>query len=117
MGLDTSHDAWHGAYSSFNRFRTNIASAIGFNITSFEGYGGSLGYDKIQQPGIRALIGHSDCDGELSTETCGLLATELQVIYDQEIKNGITSEFADRLKQFIEGCKLAHSRNECIEFH
>ncbi len=30
MGLDTSHDAWHGAYSSFNTWRTKIAEIAGF---------------------------------------------------------------------------------------
>jgi len=28
MGLDTSHDAWHGAYSAFMRWRTEIARCI-----------------------------------------------------------------------------------------
>jgi hypothetical protein len=29
MGLDTSHDCWHGAYSAFNRWRQEIALAAG----------------------------------------------------------------------------------------
>lgn len=29
MGLDTSHDAWHGAYSAFMRWRTKIAEVAG----------------------------------------------------------------------------------------
>lgn len=29
MGLDCSHDAWHGAYSAFMRWRTEIAKAAG----------------------------------------------------------------------------------------
>ena len=29
MGLDTSHDAWHGAYSAFMRWRTKIAAVAG----------------------------------------------------------------------------------------
>jgi len=29
MGLDTTHDAWHGAYSAFMRWRTEIARAAG----------------------------------------------------------------------------------------
>lgn len=29
MGLDTSHDAWHGAYSAFMRWRQEIARAAG----------------------------------------------------------------------------------------
>lgn len=29
MGLDTTHDAWHGAYSAFNRWRTELARVAG----------------------------------------------------------------------------------------
>jgi len=29
MGLDTSHDAWHGAYSTFMRWREKIAEVAG----------------------------------------------------------------------------------------
>lgn len=29
MGLDTSHDCWHGAYSAFMRWRREIARAAG----------------------------------------------------------------------------------------
>lgn len=30
MGLDTTHNAWHGSYSGFARFRNEIATAIGW---------------------------------------------------------------------------------------
>ena len=30
MGLDVSHDCWHGAYSAFMRWRREIARAAGF---------------------------------------------------------------------------------------
>lgn len=29
MGLDTSHDCWHGAYSAFMRWRVELAKAAG----------------------------------------------------------------------------------------
>lgn len=29
MGLDTSHDCWHGAYSAFNRWRIEVCRAAG----------------------------------------------------------------------------------------
>lgn len=29
MGLDTTHDCWHGAYSAFNRWRTKLAQVAG----------------------------------------------------------------------------------------
>ena len=30
MGLDTSHNAWHGAYSAFMTWRKKIAHLAGF---------------------------------------------------------------------------------------
>jgi hypothetical protein len=38
MGLDTSHDAWHGSYSSFNNWRTWIAEQIGIPLQLMDGF-------------------------------------------------------------------------------
>ena len=39
MGLDTTHNAWHGAYSAFHRWRTEIARAAGLPpLTLMEGF-------------------------------------------------------------------------------
>jgi len=32
MGLDTSHDCWHGSYSSFSRWREAVARAAGYAV-------------------------------------------------------------------------------------
>lgn len=32
MGLDTSHDCWHGAYSAFTRWRQKLAEAAGYTL-------------------------------------------------------------------------------------
>jgi hypothetical protein len=32
MGLDLSHEAWHGAYSAFRRFRIGLAKAAGIPL-------------------------------------------------------------------------------------
>lgn len=43
MGLDTSHDCWHGAYSAFMRWRQAIAEAAGLPpLELMEGFYGSL---------------------------------------------------------------------------
>ncbi len=36
MGLDTSHDCWHGAYSAFGRWRRAIAEAAGYYVWPVE---------------------------------------------------------------------------------
>ena len=67
MGLDTSHNAWHGPYSSFNEFRDMLAKQIGINLNDYYGYGGTLDLMSIEHD-IQPLLNHSDCDGELSVK-------------------------------------------------
>lgn len=39
MGLDTSHDCWHGAYSAFHRWRHELARAAGLPpLSLMEGF-------------------------------------------------------------------------------
>lgn len=38
MGIDTSHDCWHGAYSAFMRWRQEIARAAGIPLMIMEGF-------------------------------------------------------------------------------
>jgi len=38
MGLDTSHGCWHGAYSAFMRWRTEIAKAAGIPLMFMDGF-------------------------------------------------------------------------------
>ena len=43
MGLDISHGAWHGAYSAFTRWRTEIARLAGIKLSLMEGFYGFAG--------------------------------------------------------------------------
>ena len=38
MGLDTTHDCWHGAYSAFHRWRCMIAKAAGVPLLLMDGF-------------------------------------------------------------------------------
>lgn len=38
MGLDTTHNAWHGPYSSFNNFRRQLAKHYGIPLDLMEGF-------------------------------------------------------------------------------
>lgn len=38
MGLDTTHGAWHGAYSAFMTWRTEIAKCLGIPLSLMEGF-------------------------------------------------------------------------------
>jgi len=70
------------------------------------------------------LLNHSDCEGELTPVECKQIAEGID-----EILKGISKEEAEhpentypfshinKAKQFREGCLLAHSLNENIDFH
>jgi hypothetical protein len=105
MGLDCSHDAFHGAYSAFNRFRQEIARSMGGNFPPHWEYApnGALkrdnngdvvydkeldpdswywgeGYSEDTHPGLCEFMRHSDCDGEISPEMCVKVADDLEAL-------------------------------------
>ena len=102
MGLDTSHDAFHGAYSAFNSLRQEVAHAIGgsYGPHWLRTHHGEIARDKDGYPirdetlndamfyvpdeitedafpGLWEFLRHSDCDGEISPEMCMKVADDL----------------------------------------
>lgn len=125
MGLDTSHGAWHGPYSSFNRFRYWLAEKIGINLNDYIGYGDNAQEELTSiDHKLMPLFNHSDCEGELTPSECKQIAEGID-----EVLNNISKEEAEhpsnaysfshlnKAKQFRDGCILAHSENENIEFN
>ncbi len=108
MGLDTTHDAWHGAYSAFMRWREKIAEVAGLPpFRLMEGFYQNLssgmppslfcnGYQResetlksldallpikwecLKPSPLHELLFHSDCDGEIPAASCGPIADELE---------------------------------------
>jgi hypothetical protein len=161
MGLDTSHNAWHGGYGLFNQWREWIAEQIGIPLELMEGhyiidgfpnlfsllqYDYPLGNEAVMRrvrklqkqlplkwtvfkPNpLHILLYHSDCDGYINWRDCGKIAKGLQNILnkvDEEIKISQTPDIAkatceynyNKTKQFIEGCTLAFTNKEKLEFH
>ena len=101
MGLDTSHDAFHGAYSAFNRFRQMICFVIGGSHPPHYEYNDDFsfkpevagllpiradldenmvyfGQDLEDDSGLVELLLHSDYNGEISPEMCVKIADELE---------------------------------------
>ena len=126
MGLDTSHDAWHGPYSSFNQFRYWLAKKIGINLDDYLGYGKvnpTKDLTSIDHK-LMPLFHHSDCDGILTPSECKQIAEGID-----EVLNSMSQEEIDdpennwhfsnysKAKQFKEGCLLAYSKKENIDFH
>jgi len=106
MGLDVSHDCWHGAYSSFMRWRQKIAEVAGLPpLDLMEGFWGEehpgvgiflidrvikkeempawmrslpIKWECLKPDPIHKLLNHSDCDGEIAVEDCGPISDSLE---------------------------------------
>ncbi len=135
MGLDCSHDAFHGAYSSFNRFRQAVAKATGGSfpphaVDEIDGekldpeywYWGD-DYKVGTHPGLNAFLAHSDCDGKIGPFICAKLAKELEALLPEIDKQGMggghiesAGGYGSVTRRFISGCMLAAENNEPLEF-
>ena len=105
MGAWVSHGAWSGSYSSFNRWRTQVASAAGYWVLPIpkfsEGESGDSRltwhypfiiidwghiepkqlqgeWDETPADPLMVLIAHSDCSGVLYPEQAVPLADRLE---------------------------------------
>ena len=133
MGLDVSHDAFRGAYSTFNRLRQAVAKAIGGSFPSHQDpvkypdsnvwhYDDEL-FDLNAHPGVRMFLCWSDCDGEHTPEECAVVARDLESII-QKIDEGLdwghlaaVGGSRAALQKFIDGCKRASGASEKLVFH
>lgn len=127
MGLDTTHDAFSGAYSSFNRFRSIVAKAWGgsFPPHSNKTLDDRFIYfpdDAVETDGLVAFLKSNDCEGEFSPDVCKKMADEMEALLPKikEIDDGGTGHISVHggyyavAKKYIAGCRLAHSRNETL---
>jgi len=129
MGLDTSHNCWHGAYSAFNRFRHAIAEAVGIPLDSMEGYepmfptpeeerSESVSWARYEHDPICILLNHSDCDGEIANEHCLALAARIEEISPKlrESGEGHIPDYRAAALQFAKGLRDAAEAGEDVEF-
>lgn len=146
MGLDCSHDAFHGAYSAFNSFRSAVCRAVGGTYPPhwLRTYDGDIAKDESgrplrdlsledgmwyvpddftrdKHPGLYEFLEHSDCDGSISPAMCSVIADELEPLLDkmpQESHGHIERDGGYRavLKRFIDGCLAAHLEGKPLRF-
>ena len=67
---------------------------------------------------IHDFLNHSDYNGIISYESCGLIAAELRILI-ATIESGIEAqdqEFISDLTRLMKGCAIAHNRQENLEF-
>lgn len=127
MGLDTSHNAWHGPYSSFNDFRKWLADKIGINLDEdYRGYGNINATKDLESIDhkLMPLFNHSDCEGILTPEECLQIAEGIEDVLKNLSKEEIEHPdnqypFSNykKAKQFRDGCYLAYCQKENIDFH
>jgi hypothetical protein len=141
MGLDTSHDCWHGPYSAFTRWRNCIALAAGYKVEPRKYDGGMtfgtavLDWDGIEQrnPGcyqgewregegdaLVYLLAHSDCDGVLHPPQANALADRLAELVSHIGSVCTHHELDDHVgktERFIKGLRAAVERGEDVDFH
>ncbi|WPS85394.1 hypothetical protein SMD22_01840 (plasmid) [Brevibacillus halotolerans] len=135
MGLRVSHNAFEASYPAFNRFRKFVLTSIGGSYPPHkqEDLDGNRWYWDTDMPfssethsGLTEFLCHSDCDGEISPEMCKVVADELESILPYiealEEKESATGQLLARggyvqvTKDFMDGCKEAHLKNEPLEF-
>lgn len=139
MGLDTSHECWHGAYSAFSRWRNQLCLAAGWHLEEQDDDGGmtysvpreidwaaitevNLAGEWAQEPEdpLVILIAHYDCDGHICWQHTEPLATRLEGLLPQMEAagdgGGHLGLYATATRQFIDGLRLAHARGEDVMF-
>jgi hypothetical protein len=144
MGLDTTHDAWHGSYGAFSVWRKDIAVAAGiigpddslyprssydvkrgvkdspidwlFWDTQTDYYGK---WKKDPEDVIWVLLAHSDCEGHIKKRFLRPLADRLEALVPQV--DGQDWQYTDymstRTQRFVNGLRLAAADGQKLRFH
>jgi hypothetical protein len=135
MGLDTTHNAWHGAYGAFSRWRDQLARTAGYELAKLDGdhrevilidwghivpknYYGE--WDRMPADPLILLIAHSDCEGVISSEHAGPLANRLEELLPDLPEGeggGHIGDWRAKTQQFIDGLRSAAATGEDVEFH
>lgn len=123
MGLDTSHDCWHGPYSMFHDWREALHRILHPNT---QHHGERLdalmeawdaGIYEDQTVPINVLMNHSDCDGEIPAKDCGPLADALESLAAQMPEDTEPWGTKATTLQFIAGLRAAAAAGEPVDFH
>jgi hypothetical protein len=139
MGLDTSHDCWHGAYSAFRRWRNYVAQVGGFTMVDGErGPDYELPWDEIPITNdnlmghwskplpdgadpLIYLLAHSDCDGVIHPTQGREIAKRLREVLpnmkDEGHSGGHIPSMRDVTERFITGLEEAADAGEDVDFH
>lgn len=141
MGLDTTHDCWHGPYSAFMRWRNKIAELAGIPLPLMEGFFDwsehysppldkipmnmrtlvpflPIKWESLRFDPLHYLLNHSDCDGHITWKRAKKIADRLDEILREWCPEDDQDQWAyDKTKQFRDGLYEAYKLQENVEFH
>lgn len=137
MGLDTSHDCWHGSYGAFSRWREELARAAGYPVREHAGIGEpsyELSWDKFEPKNYQGewdappgddplvyLLAHSDCDGVIHPEHGIHIADRLEqllpLLDEGKSQGHLAPSIRQKTRQFIDGLRAAAADDEDVDFH
>ncbi len=110
MGLDTTHDCWHGPYSHFNSWREAICRAAGYgDLRLRQGFDGNVAWPDNDP--IVKLLNHSDCEGQINADDCFPIAKRLSELLD--LLPPVDAKLTHR---FIAGLYDAGANHEAVIF-
>lgn len=143
MGLDTTHDCWHGPYGSFAKFRERLCDAAGLptkpsklggryldtdwdNVTQKQVMGHwadvvpqakeTIYGPYITDPLLYLLI-HSDCEGVLENSYLPALRDRLAELLPRMAEGEWYDDPRSKTQQFIDGLTRAIDVGEDVKFH
>jgi len=77
MGLDVSHDCWHGSYLLFEAFRRRLQTALGLDY--YLRFGGELPpIGVLRAEPLQTLLLHADNEGSIALADTEPLAARLE---------------------------------------
>lgn len=135
MGLDTTHGAWNGAYSAFNRWRDKLAETAGYEMglddrgrpcpaidwQDITGDNLAGDWDAVPADPLVILIAHYDSGGVIRHQHCGPLADRLEellpLLLPDDDGGGHIERWHTKTRTFIGGLRAAHQAGDDLEFH
>lgn len=134
MGLDCSHDVWHGPYGAFTRWRNAIAEMAGYCVWDVKLPDGIIfptiilhwgsitdenlngEWQKTPDDPLIVLFAHSDCEGIIKPEQGKPLADALEKLLSHpDMKNNQNVENVTKI--FVKGLRSAYKNKEDVEFY
>jgi hypothetical protein len=132
VGLDTSHECWHGTYGGFQRWRREVARAAGYRVVLEPKIGEpyyDLPWEMFEEknylgewdnvPGddpLMFLLVHSDCDGVIHPEHGVHLAARLEQLLPLLNESARGGSMRGDAERFIDGLRKAAAAGEDVEF-